>query len=123
MLARAQGPGQDRDLEAPPIDYPDTGGEAVSGVVRLRAIVSWEGEVSELKLLSSSGVEELDQAAREGVAGRVYEPGRIQGRPVSVALPIEVHFSADGQGLAEARERADRARRAASQGTRKVGGF
>lgn len=63
----------------------------ISGTVRLLGVVSREGTVRELKVIDGHPL--LIPAALEAVRQWVYSPTYLNGEPVEVMAPIEVHFT------------------------------
>ncbi|MEM1201737.1 MAG: energy transducer TonB [Acidobacteriota bacterium] len=75
-------------LAAPRIRYPSASGE---GTVFIGTVVDTDGCSRNVSLLW--GIDpELDAAALEGVARRVYEPGTLDGKPVAVVYNTTVNF-------------------------------
>jgi protein TonB len=62
----------------------------VSGLVRLQGVISREGRVQDLRIISGHGL--LAQAALEAVRQWVYKPTLLNGQPVEVIAPIDVNF-------------------------------
>jgi TonB family protein len=72
-------------------EYPDDARRArVQGTVELDAVVSGEGTVSQVKVVS--GPEALSPAALEAVRWWRYEPYSVNGKPATVATTIAVDF-------------------------------
>ena len=63
----------------------------VSGTVRLQAVISRDGHIQELQMLSGPGL--LVQAALEAVRQWVYQPTMLNGVSVEVLTTIDVIFS------------------------------
>jgi len=71
--------------------YPPLARQArISGDVRLEAVISREGTVESLQVLS--GHQLLIPAAIEAVRQWLYRPTLLNGDPVEVLTQIEVHF-------------------------------
>ena len=71
--------------------YPSLAPQArISGVVRLRAIISEEGAVQRLEVLSGHPL--LVGSALEAVKRWFYRPTLLNGRPVAVITQIDVNF-------------------------------
>ena len=71
--------------------YPSLARQArISGLVRLRAIISEEGSVRRLEVLSGHPL--LVGSAVEAVKRWVYRPTLLNGRPVAVITEIDVNF-------------------------------
>ena len=62
----------------------------VGGTVRLQAIISKEGRVEDLKLLSGQPL--LVQAAMDAVKQWIYKPTYLNGTPVEVLTEVDVNF-------------------------------
>ena len=62
------------------------------GRVVLRVRVSADGAVETVRVAVSSGHELLDEAARRGVAGWRFVPGRLAGVPVAASVDVPVVF-------------------------------
>lgn len=76
--------------QASPI-YPPLAKQArISGIVRLQALISREGTVESLQVLSGHPL--LVPAALDAVRQWLYRPTLLNGDPVEVLTEIEVHF-------------------------------
>jgi TonB family protein len=74
--------------------YPDLAKRArVSGTVSMHAIISKDGRVLSLEVLSGSPL--LTQAAIQAVSQWVYKPTLLKGEPVEVDTTIDVVFALD----------------------------
>ena len=62
----------------------------VSGIVRLLGVIDRDGRVRNLRVLDGPPL--LRQAALDAVGQWVYAPTLLNGQPVEVEAPIEVHF-------------------------------
>ncbi|MCS7314579.1 MAG: TonB family protein [Bryobacterales bacterium] len=72
--------------------YPALARQArIQGVVRLEAVIGPDGRVEKVQAISGPPL--LRQAAVDAVKEWVYEPGRLNGRPVSVTTQIEINFT------------------------------
>jgi periplasmic protein TonB len=72
--------------------YPEIARMArVQGAVRLEAVISKEGTVASLKVVSGPPL--LVKAAFDAVSQWRYQPTLLNGEPVEVATEIEVNFS------------------------------
>jgi TonB family protein len=72
-------------------EYPEPARQAgVQGAVVLNAVVSREGTVTQLKVVS--GPAALSEAALDAVRWWRYEPYLVNGQPVAVATTITVNF-------------------------------
>jgi TonB family protein len=63
----------------------------VQGVVSLQALISREGTIQELQILSGPGI--LATAAREAVKQRHFKPYLLNGQPVETQARITVNFT------------------------------
>ena len=80
-------------LRNPPPTYPmESRRRHEQGTVRLRVLISVEGQVREISIAKSSGYERLDHAALETVRKWRFQPGTQAGVPVeaygSLAIPF-----------------------------------
>jgi protein TonB len=66
----------------------------VSGTVGLHGTIARDGSVRDLKVLSGHPL--LVQAALAAVRQWLYAPTLLNGEPVEVSAPIQVHFKLDG---------------------------
>lgn len=65
----------------------------VQGLVFLESIIDPQGNVTNLKVIRSTGSAELDQAAIDAVSQWRYTPTLLNGEPVSVICTMTVHFT------------------------------
>ncbi len=71
--------------------YPPLARQArISGTVRLEAVISRDGMIQSLRVMS--GQPWLAQAALDAVRQWVYRPTRLNGEPVEVLTQVEVNF-------------------------------
>ena len=63
----------------------------VSGTVRLLGVVSREGMIEQLQVVSGNPL--LVQAAMDAVKQWIYSPTLLNGKPVEVSAPIDVIFT------------------------------
>jgi protein TonB len=72
--------------------YPPLAKQArISGVVHLAAVISANGTIQDLKLISGHPL--LVPAAMEAVKQWVYQPTLLNGEPVEVQTQIDVNFT------------------------------
>jgi len=72
--------------------YPRLAASArISGEVRLKAVISKDGRIEDLKLISGHPL--LVQAAMDAVKQWTYKPTVLNGNPVEVATEIDVNFA------------------------------
>ncbi len=72
--------------------YPPLARQArIQGVVRLEAVIGPDGRVEKVQAISGPPL--LRQAAIDAVKDWVYEPSRLNGRPVRVTTQIEINFT------------------------------
>jgi TonB family protein len=82
-------------LTQPPPIYPDIAKAAhVQGVVVLHAIISKEGKVEQLSVVSGSPM--LQQSAIDAVQQWTYRPFLLNGQPVEVESTINVNYTFGG---------------------------
>jgi len=62
------------------------------GTVLLSARVSERGQVSDVRVVQSSGSEALDEAARTAVKRWTFHPARRDGRPIEIDVHVPVQF-------------------------------
>lgn len=75
--------------------YPPLAKQArVSGTVRLQGVISKEGTIQQLQVISGHPL--LVPAALEAVKQWVYRPTLLNGEPVEVIAPIDVNFTLNG---------------------------
>jgi periplasmic protein TonB len=75
--------------------YPALAKQArVSGTVRLQGVISKEGTIQQLQVISGHPL--LVPAALEAVKQWVYRPTLLNGDPVEVIAPIDVNFTLSG---------------------------
>jgi periplasmic protein TonB len=75
--------------------YPPLAKQArVSGTVRLQGIISKEGTIQQLQVVSGHPL--LVPAAIEAVKQWIYRPTLLNGEPVEVIAPIDVNFTLSG---------------------------
>ncbi|MCC7009671.1 MAG: TonB family protein [Acidobacteria bacterium] len=65
----------------------------VQGIVFLESIIDTDGSVTNLKVIRSSGSDELDGAAIDAVSQWRYTPTLLNGQPVSVICTMTVNFT------------------------------
>jgi protein TonB len=72
--------------------YPPLAKQArISGTVRLEGVISREGRIVNLQVLYGHPL--LTQAALQAVGQWLYQPTLLNGEPVEVIAPIDVHFT------------------------------
>jgi periplasmic protein TonB len=77
---------------APSPEYPQLAKMArIQGVVRLEAIISKDGTIQDLKVISGHPL--LVKAAMDAVSRWRYQPTLLNGEPVEVATEIDVNFT------------------------------
>jgi protein TonB len=76
-------------------EYPPLARSArISGVVHLIGTIAKDGTIVNLQLVSGHPM--LARAAMEAVQQWIYKPTLLNGIPVEVIAPIEVHFTLGG---------------------------
>jgi TonB family protein len=63
---------------------------AVSGTVKLDAVVDEHGYVKDVKVVSGDAV--LGQAARNAVLKWIYRPSTLNGKPIATNVQIQIVF-------------------------------
>lgn len=85
-----------KQIFAPSPEYPQIAKMArVQGVVRLAAIISENGTIQDLKLISGPPL--LVKAAMDAVSRWRYQPTLLNGDPVQVDTEIDVNFTLQGE--------------------------
>ena len=78
-------------LSQPGPAYPAVARAAgIQGLVRLEAVITKDGTVRDLKVLSGNQV--LAEAALDAVRRWRYQPAKLDGEPIEVRTDIDVHF-------------------------------
>jgi TonB family protein len=73
--------------------YPDAAqADKAEGRVVLDCVIDEKGQVTEAKVKTSSGREDLDKSAREAVRTWTYKPATLKGKPVAVRYTVTLHF-------------------------------
>ncbi|MGA3006397.1 MAG: energy transducer TonB [Opitutaceae bacterium] len=74
-------------------DYPfDMKSNNITGTAVIGFIVDSDGNVQDAHVLTSSGYNELDRAAVEGVMRWTFKPGRKGGRAVNARMQVPIAF-------------------------------
>lgn len=77
----------------PPPEYPmQARRRGLQGVVTIEALIDTGGNVSDLRLFSSSGHSILDKAALSSVRGWQFQPGTVGGRRKAMWVKVPVRF-------------------------------
>ncbi|MEM7247932.1 MAG: TonB family protein [Acidobacteriota bacterium] len=80
-------------IKEPQPRYPDLAKRAgLEGTVIVQALIGKDGKVKRAKLLKGLGRFGIDEAAIDAVERRIYEPGRLEGKPVEVLSTVRVQF-------------------------------
>lgn len=75
--------------------YPPLARQArISGTVRFSAIISKDGRIENLQVISGHPL--LIQSAEEAVRQWVYKPTLLNGEPTEVSTTIDVNFTLSG---------------------------
>jgi len=83
---------ESKKIYAPPPEYPQIAKMArVQGLVRLAAVISKDGTIQDLHLISGPPL--LVNAAMQAVARWRYQPTLLNGEPVDVDTEIDVNFT------------------------------
>jgi|GEM_PF-5303057 len=83
-------------VAGPPPPYPwEARSKGWMGKVRVRVLISEQGTVKETVVVSSSGHESLDDAARQGLRHWLFQPARKDGRYVAAWVVVPVSFRLD----------------------------
>ncbi len=68
-----------------------------TGTVIVDYICDYQGRVQDAYVKTSSGSNELDQAAVAGVSKWIFKPGRKGGHAVNVRMEVPIAFDLNGQ--------------------------
>jgi len=79
-----------------PRDTKDAGRARIAGTVVLYVKITPDGRANFVKVTRSLGMG-LDESAVEPVKQWRFRPGRKDGKPITVAITIEVRFRLDGR--------------------------
>jgi len=83
-----------RYRENDPPEYPRIARRrGYSGTVVLKVSVSEDGYAEDVRVFSSSGYRVLDESAVAAVSEWLFEPGTINGSPVSMSVKVPVRFT------------------------------
>ncbi|GAB3333725.1 energy transducer TonB [Marilutibacter aestuarii] len=93
-------------VHTPPPDYPlDLSCNDIGGKVTMKVVVGPEGRPTEIVVLSGSGAEALDRAARDGVQAWEFKPATRNGAPVPQTIQVPMNFTPTPDSeLCQARE-------------------
>jgi len=81
-----------KQIFAPKPDYPPLAKMArIQGTVRLEAIISKDGTIQDLKVISGHPL--LVKSARDAVQRGRYQPTLLNGEPVEVVTEVDVNFT------------------------------
>jgi protein TonB len=81
-------------IDTPPPDYPlEQACSDVGGKVTMKVVVGPEGRATEVRVLNSSGVQVLDQAAQDAVRAWEFKPATRNGQPVSQTIQVPMSFT------------------------------
>ena len=69
----------------------EEGKKTVDGMTVVQTIVGSDGQVCDAKIVRSAG-KELDEKALEAVKQWKFKPAEKKGKPIAVALNIEINF-------------------------------
>lgn len=83
-----------------PIYPPDAKSAGIQGTVVLAAIISKEGSVAQLRVVS--GPQELQQSALDAVKQWTYRPYLLNGQPTEVQTTITVNYSLESPSASQA---------------------
>lgn len=59
------------------------------GTTTLALLIGADGKVERSKITKSSGYQELDEAARIGIAKCAFNPGKMDGKPTSAWMQVQ----------------------------------
>lgn len=76
--------------------YPDSAKDAkAEGKVVLDCVIDEKGHVTQTKVATSSGNQDLDKSARDTVGTWTFQPATLKGKPVEVSYTITINFALD----------------------------
>lgn len=76
--------------------YPvDAKKDGIEGSVMIKAFVDINGDVTEAKVVKSSGVQSMDNSALESAKRSKFEPGIKDDKPVAMWITYEIRFALD----------------------------
>ena len=83
-------------LSTPAPTYPDAAkADKAEGKVVVDCIIDEQGHVTQTKVSTSSGREDLDQSARDTLSTWTFQPATLKGKPVEVSYTITLNFKLD----------------------------
>jgi protein TonB len=81
-----------------PVNYPaEMRINGTTGTTTVGFICDYEGHVENAAVVTSSGSNELDQAAVAGVSRWIFKPGRKNGHAVNAHMQVPIVFDLSGQ--------------------------
>ena len=78
----------------PPVYPPEAKAKGIQGAVVLRALITREGKVKGVELMSMPS--DLDRSAIDAVLQWVYKPYLLNGEPTEVDTMVQVNFNFGG---------------------------
>jgi protein TonB len=97
-------------IDTPPPDYPlEQACDEVGGKVLMNVVVGTTGTPSRIRIIESSGVVALDDAAQKAVRNWRFRPATRSGRPVEETIQVPMSFKppTEPSELCEARAEAE----------------
>jgi bla regulator protein blaR1 len=83
-------------LSTPAPTYPDAAkADKAEGKVVVDCIIDEQGHVTQTKVSTSSGREDLDKSARDTLSTWSFQPATLKGKPVEVSYTITLNFKLD----------------------------
>jgi protein TonB len=80
----------------PALPYPETAkADKAEGTVVLDCVIDEKGKITQAKVRTSSGREDLDKSAVETVSTWSFKPATLKGKPVDVNYTITLNFRLD----------------------------
>jgi protein TonB len=64
----------------------------LEGTVVIRALIDTDGKAASVTIISSSGFDLLDSAARRAISDCAFTPQRVDGRPVQAIVDVPIPF-------------------------------
>lgn len=81
--------------QIPPVYPEDARKNKIEGMTQIETIIDENGNVTEPKVVKSSGDRGLDQAALDAVARWRFKPATLKGEPIKVYYTLTIRFALD----------------------------
>lgn len=88
-----------RAIETSPPVYPESARkDKIEGTAQIETVIDENGDVTEPKVVKSSGNGDLDQAALDSVSRWKFKPATQDGEPIKVYYTLTIRFTLDENG-------------------------